>query len=190
MLNVISATDEELVQALTGRDASALEALYDRHHRVALAVAYRVIGDPSLAEDVVQEAFAAVWKESASFDAGRGRARPWLLSIVRHRALDMTRKASFQRERLSLDDVTEHPQGGDPWPEVERTLEAERIKRAMSGLPAEQTQAITMAYYGGLTNQEIAERLGVPLGTVKGRIRLGMQKLRSGLLAGPGGKAT
>lgn len=188
MLNVKAATDEALVDALRERDVGALEELYDRHHRTALAVAYRVLSEPSLAEDVVQEAFTAVWQEATSFKADRGRARAWLLSIVRHRAIDMTRKVSYRRERMSLDDVVVHPAGPDVWPQVEATLDGEKIRKAMASLPGEQADAITMAYFGGFTNQEIAERLRIPLGTVKGRIRLGMQKLRAVLGAdGEGG---
>ena len=187
MLNVKAAADEALVHALRERNPAALEELYDRHHRTALAVAYRVVGDPSLAEDVVQEAFTAVWKEAASFKEDRGRARAWLLSIVRHRAIDMTRKVSFKRERLSLEDVVVHPSGGDPWPQVQQSLDSSQVRKAMASLPQEQSDAITMAYFGGFTNQEVAERLGVPLGTVKGRIRLGMQKLRTSLTGEMGG---
>ena len=176
---VKAATDEALVEALRERSVAALEELYDRHHRVALAVAYRVVGDPALAEDVVQEAFTAVWTEASGFKSDRGRARGWLLSIVRHRAIDMTRKVSFQRERMSLDDVVVHPAVPDAWPEVALSLDREMIKKAMASLPDEQREAINMAYFGGLTNQEIAGKLGIPLGTVKGRIRLGMQKLKA-----------
>ncbi len=174
-----TATDEAMLAAVRDRSALAFEALYDRHHRIALAIAFRVVGDPQSAEDVVQEAFADVWRQARAFDATKGGARSWLLSIVRHRAIDVTRKMSYKRERISLDDVVVHPSGDDPWPEVERSFDSERVKAAVGSLPAEQGEAINLAYFGGYTNQEIADRLGLPLGTVKGRLRLGMLKLRA-----------
>jgi RNA polymerase sigma-70 factor (ECF subfamily) len=182
-----SASDEQLMAALGQRSSTALEELFDRHHRVALAVAYRIVGQSSLAEDVVQDAFAAAWGQAGSFDERRGGARSWLLSIVRHRAIDATRKSSFRQERVPLDDVVERPSPVEVWSEVEKEIDGQLVRRALSAIPAEQRQAIELAYFGGLTNQEIAGSLQVPLGTVKGRIRLGMQKLRTLLVNGEEG---
>ncbi len=173
-----SATDEELLKAMGAQDVSALEVLFDRHHRVALAVANRVLRDPGRAEDVVQEAFLAVWRDAASFDRRRGRARSWLLTVVRHRAIDVTRGRGYSTPVTSLEELPVHPQAEDAWPEVSRNIDAEQLRKALQELPDEQRQAITEAYLDGYTNREIAERANVALGTIKGRIRLGMNKLR------------
>ena len=181
-------SDEELLQALEENNLEALEELYDRHHRTALAIAYRVLGDQKLSEDVVQEAFLAVWRQSGSFKPDRGSGKAWLFSIVRHRAIDVTRGRTFINERMSLDEINFEPRQPDVWHQVSADLDNQSVKHAVDALPDEQREAITLAYYGGHTQREIAEKTGVPLGTVKGRMRLGLQKLRS-MLAGsePGG---
>lgn len=176
------ASDQELMQALLHRDVSALEQLYDRHHRMALAIAYRVLGDPSLAEDAVQESFLAVWRKPDQFKADRGSFRSWLLGIVRHRAIDIARGRSAGRGQISLDQIAVEPSFKDAWQEVSPRLDAEIVRRAIHTLPDGQRDAIMLAYYGGYTQQEVSEQTGVPLGTVKGRMRLGMQKLRSMLM--------
>ncbi len=183
-MNRETATDEELLQALQQQSIEALEELYDRHHRRALAVAYQVLRDSQLAEDVVQEAFLAVWRRPESFSPDRGRGRSWLLSVVRHRAIDFTRGRSFGWERLSLEEIEFEPRYPDPWQEVSRILERDRIKSAVDSLTPEQKEAIDLAYFGGYTQREISELTGTPLGTVKGRMRLGLQKLR-GIVAPP-----
>jgi RNA polymerase sigma-70 factor (ECF subfamily) len=151
-------SDEELMVLLQGQELDALDVLYDRHHRLALALAHRVLGDRDSAEEVVQEAYLAAWRQAATYREDRGNARTWLLSIVRHRAIDRARRARDVSSLSDLDDslVDQHA------PEVWR-------------------EAVELAYYGGLTHQEIAERTGVPLGTVKGRTRLAMGKLRTAL---------
>ena len=176
------ASDDALMRAVQQENLHALEELYDRHVGTALAVAHRVLGDKNLAEDVIQEAFLAVWRQAETFKVERGNVRSWLLSIVRHRAIDVTRHRSFAKERISLDEIAFEPRYPDVWQEVSRNLDREGIKKAVETLPAEQREAITLAYFGGLTQQEISERTGAPLGTVKGRMRLGMQKLRTVLV--------
>ena len=166
--------------ALRRRSLEALEELYDRHHRTALAVSYRVLSDRSLAEDVVQETFLAVWRRPDSFRPERGSVRTWLLSIARHRAIDVTRGRAFSNERISLDQVAE-PRYPDVWQDVSRRLERSQVRQAVESLPAEQREAVLLAYFGGQTHREISERTGAPLGTVKGRMRLAMQKLRDSL---------
>lgn len=175
-------SDEELLQALEEKNLEALEELYDRHHRTALAIAFRVLGDTKLSEDVVQEAFLAVWRQSDSFKPDRGSARTWLFSIVRHRAIDVTRGRTFINERMSLDEINFEPRQPDVWNQVSDSLDNQRVKQAVDTLPDAQREAITLAYYGGQTQREIAEKTGVPLGTIKGRMRLGLQKLRSMLV--------
>lgn len=177
-MNLKTATDEALIEALRQRDLAALEELYDRHHGMAMAIAYRVLGDRGMSEDVVQEAFLAVWRQGGSYTASRGSVRSWLLSIVRHRAIDLTRGRSFNRERVSLDQVILEPRYPEAWQEVSARLDSQQIRKAVDDLPQEQREAIMLAYFNGYNQREIAERTGVPLGTVKGRIRLGMQKLK------------
>jgi RNA polymerase sigma-70 factor (ECF subfamily) len=181
------ASDEALMEAVEQKSIDAFEELYDRHHSTALAVAYHVLGDRQLAEDAVQETFLAVWGQARSFRPGLGMARSWLLSIVRHRAIDMTRRRSFSKERLSLDERAFQPHP-DVWQQVSRKLDGQRVRQALEALPSEQKEAILLAFFGGYTYQEVAERLAVPLGTVKGRMRLAMEKLRGLLLdVGEGG---
>ena len=178
-MNLASSSDEILLEALQQGSVDALEELYDRHHMTALAVAYRVLRDRDLAEDVVQEAFLAVWRQPESFRPERGSGRAWMLSIVRHRAIDFTRGRSFDRERLSLDEMVLEPKYPEPWQQVSRGLDRDRVKQAVDDLPPEQKDSIMQAYFGGYTQREISERTGVPLGTIKGRMRLGLQKLRA-----------
>lgn len=173
------------MQRLQDRSVTALEQLYDRHHRTALAVAYRVLGDGNLAEDAIQESFVAVWRRPDLFKPDRGPFRPWFLSIVRHRAIDVARSRSSARDQLSLEQIASEPFYPGPWPEVRIKLDIARVKEAMRELPQEQAEAITLAYYGGYTQKEVSEKVGVPLGTVKGRIRLGMQRLRGILIESP-----
>ncbi len=180
-MDLKTATDEALMEALREKDLAALEEMYERHHRIALAVGFRVLGDRNLAEDVIQEAFLALWRQASSFRPDRGTARSWLLSIVRHRAIDVTRGRSFAKERLSLDQIVFEPRYPDSWQQVSAELDREQFREAVNSLPDAQRDAIMLAYFGGYTQREVSERTGVSLGTVKGRMRLGMHKLR-GLL--------
>ncbi len=177
-MNVKPANDEALLKAIQHKSIDALEELYDRHHRTALAVAFRVLRDSNLAEDVIQEAFLAVWRQAESFKPERGSGRSWLLSIVRHRAIDISRGRSFAKERLSLEEIGLEPRYPDVWQEVSARLDQELVRGAVDALPGAQREALMLAYFEGQTQQEISDRTGVPLGTVKGRMRLGMQKLR------------
>lgn len=181
-MEVKTSSDEALIESLQHKSIEALEELYDRHHRTALAIAFRVLRDRNLAEDVIQEAFLAVWRQADGYSAERGSARSWLFSIVRHRAIDVTRGKVFARERLSLDQIAFEPRYPDTWHQVSESLSRDRTRAAVNELPTEQREAISLAYFEGYTQREISERTRVPLGTVKGRIRLGMQKLK-GLLA-------
>ena len=138
-----------------------------------------MLEDRQLAEDVLQEAFLAVWRKPETFKPERGSARSWFLSIVRHRAIDVTRGRGFAQERISLDETNVEPRYPDVWQQVSLDLDRERIKEAIEALPIEQKEAVMLAYFGGYVHHEIAERTKVPLGTVKGRMRLAMQKLRS-----------
>jgi len=186
--------DEELILRIAGQDAAALTALYDRYGRIAFGLAYRIADDPATAEEVVQDAFMQVWRHAASFDGRRGSARAWLLTIVHHRAIDGRRRAAGRgREVAGLDDLEDALASPDLWAEVAARLQRDQVRSAIAALPDEQRRAIELAYFDGLTHREIAERTGQPLGTVKGRLRLGLRKLH-GLLTeaaagGPGSKS-
>jgi RNA polymerase sigma-70 factor (ECF subfamily) len=178
-------TDEEIAQALAARDAGALEELYDRYGRMAFSLAYRIVGSPEAAEEVVQEAFLSVWNGAATYQAGRGAVRTWLLSITHHRAIDAVRRRAARVQTAPLEERTQFVGGQDVWSDVSRSLTRDEVRSALASLPAEQRESIELAYFGGLTYPEIAQRLNVPLGTVKSRLRLGLQKLRV-LLEGAG----
>ncbi len=178
-MDLKSVSDETLLGAFQENNIQALEEFYDRHQGIALGVAYRVLEDRELAEDVLQEAFLAVWRQAGSFNPQRGQVRAWFLSIVRHRAIDVTRGLSFAKERISLDEIAFEAAYPDAWQDLSANLDAEQIKSAVAALPSVQREAVMLAYFSGLTHREVADRTGVPLGTVKGRMRLAMQKLRS-----------
>jgi RNA polymerase sigma-70 factor, ECF subfamily len=176
--------DEELMVLVQGRDAKALEVLYDRHGGPAYSLAHRIMGEPQAAEDVTQEAFVSIWRTSASYDAARGSVRSWLLQIVRNRAIDAIRRSAARPMRLDLDDESaleaqEAPDRTDA--EASRRERARHVRTALRDLPQDQARVIGMAYFGGFTHSEISDMLGMPLGTVKGRMRLGLQKVRANL---------
>jgi RNA polymerase sigma-70 factor (ECF subfamily) len=149
--------DEELMPMIAERDPEAFEVFYDRHGGAAFSLAYRIVGDRSAAEDVTQEAFISIWRSGARFDRTRGSVRSWTLGIVRNRAIDE---------------------------EALRRREAAELRGAMRELPADQSKVIQLAYFGGFSQSEIARMLGMPLGTVKGRMRLGMEKMRARMAEG------
>jgi RNA polymerase sigma-70 factor (ECF subfamily) len=179
-------SDEALLAAIQKRDQRAIAALYDRYGGLAVGLAYSILGERSVAEDVVQDAFMGVWRRAVSFEAGRGSVRTWLLSIVHHRAIDRLRGVSG-RARLDapIDDFERVLAVDDPWGEVEVRVQREVLQNGLATLPEEQRRTIEMAYFNGYTQQEIAAAMNVPVGTVKGRLRIGLQKMRS-LLAGSG----
>jgi RNA polymerase sigma-70 factor (ECF subfamily) len=171
-------------RGLVSTPKAHVEALYAEHRGAAFALAYRMLGERGLAEDVVQEAFLNIWRQGVTYDTERGTARTWLLTIVHHRAIDLMRR---QRAKAGADTVIDAavplPSGEDTWATVAEHLESDRIRKAVATLPPEQQQVIVLSYFGGLTHAEIAARVGVPLGTVKGRLRLAMEKLRVALSA-------
>lgn len=144
----------------------------------------RVLGDPGRAEDAVQDAFLNIWNRAASFDAERGSLRAWLLTSVRNRSIDYLRgRGAHERQGHQLQpDVAYATSSSDPWREVAVSLERKAVRDAIASLPTEQRQVIELAYFGGYTHVEIADMTRVPLGTVKGRMRLGLEKLSSYLL--------
>jgi RNA polymerase sigma-70 factor (ECF subfamily) len=183
-------SDEALLAAVQRRDERAIAALYDRYGGLAFGLAYRILEDRGAAEDVVQDAFMGVWRRAVSFQLDRGSVRTWLLSIVHHRAIDRLRGAAGKTRRDEpLDEVDRIAQVDDPWREVSIRVQGDVLKRGLATLPEAQRQTIELAYFGGYTQQEIATAMDVPVGTVKGRMRIGLQKLRE-LLSGAGVERT
>lgn len=187
-------SDEELAQMVGQGNAQALETLYDRYSRPAIGLAYRIVGQLELAEEVAQEAFLRFWERPDLFQAGRGRFVSWLLSVVHHRAINERRRSAF-RLNVSADKpfsadggntseegaLLSHLRDNGPdlhelvWAEVQR----EAVHQALAQLSQPQRRVIELAYFNGLNQREIAHELGEPLGTVKSRTRLGLQKLRA-----------
>jgi len=185
-------TDRTWIDRLAGGDLGALDLLYEQYGAMAFSIAYRITGDRSAAEDVVQDAFLGAWRNAGRYADARGSVRTWLLSIVHHRAIDAIRRrrptVELPDPETVLPDALTLP---DTWGDVELRLDREAVQAALTQISDVQREAIELAYFGGLTQTEIAERTGVPLGTVKGRLRLGLQGLRAALLplgGGPGGR--
>ena len=178
--------DEELMQRLAYHDLVAFRALYDRYGNLVYSAALRVVRDAQIAEDMVQEIFLRIWRKPESYVAQRGRFVTWLTSVTRNRAVDEVRSRGrrFRHETASPEEQErELPASEQDDPALTAELSDQRrlILAALKQIPTEQREIIELAYFGGLTQQEIAERLSQPLGTVKTRIRLGMQKLRAAL---------
>jgi RNA polymerase sigma-70 factor (ECF subfamily) len=174
-----SRSDEELIAAIQRKDVRALEQLYDRHRVLAYSLALRMLGNATDAEDVVQESFLNVWRFSDTYRAGRSGARSWILSIVHHRAIDKLRGRQSRPLTVVLEEGIEVPDGGDVWAQVAEHLTGEEVRQALERLPAEQRKTIELAFFQGYTHSQIAQLMDVPLGTVKGRMRIGLHKLKS-----------
>jgi RNA polymerase sigma-70 factor (ECF subfamily) len=172
--------DEELMQLVREGDARAFEVVFDRHSGVAFSLAYRMCGRRAMAEDVVQEAFLSLWRSGTRYDRARGSVRSWVLSVVHNRAIDALRRG-IVREGRTVDDegLAERVAAAERTDvEVARREEAREVRGALGELPSEQRQVIELAYFGGFTHVQIASMLEVPIGTVKGRMRLGLAKMR------------
>lgn len=171
--------DGGLLEQIAQGSPEAVEALYDRYGRLAYTVALRVLGEQSAAEDVVQEAFVSIWRRATSYTAARGSMRNWICTIVRNRAIDRLRGQSGRdRRELPLNEDNEELGLSDTWTLVAAELGREQVRGAVRELPLEQRQTIELAYWSGLSQTEIAAVMKVPLGTVKGRARLALAKLR------------
>lgn len=159
--------------------------LYDRYGGIAYGLAYRILQERGAAEEAVQDAYLRVWHRAATFDAARGRVRPWLLTIVHHCAIDLVRRRGGTVPVMrNFDELIDRHAVSDTWVEVAHRDEQARVRTAVASLPPAQRRAIEMAYFEGFTHREIAQRENLPLGTVKGRMRLGLQRL-SQLLVDP-----
>jgi RNA polymerase sigma factor (sigma-70 family) len=180
------ARDRELVRLIERADEDAFRTLFRRYAPTAMSLARRVARQPHLAEEIVQEAFLAVWRNPEAYDVERGPVRSWLMGIVHHRAVDTVRREETQRRRAEDAQATEPVIAEDPADSVVEELglpqERKAVRAALEELPAEQRQVIELMYFGGLSQSRIAERLALPLGTVKSRTLLGMRRLRGALI--------
>ena len=185
--------DAELLRRVRAGERDAVDALYERFRRPAFALARRILADDVLAEDVLQDVFLGVWKDPAAFDGARGSVSSWLLAMVHHKAVDAVRREESQRRRvgraeeelgLSVPTATRDVED-EAWTRVV----SEQVRTALGVLPAPQREALTLAYYGGYTQREVAALTGAPLGTVKTRMLAGMRRLKDELGALAGGSS-
>jgi RNA polymerase sigma-70 factor (ECF subfamily) len=179
--------DEDLMPLVGEKDPLAFEVFYDRHGGAAFSLAYRIVGDRTAAEDVAQEAFLSIWRSGARYDRARGSVRSWTLGIVRNRAIDSLRRDAGRPVKVAFepDELLEkQPSGELTDAEALRRETARELRGAIDELPGDQSKVIQLAYFGGFTHSEISEMLGEPLGTIKGRMRLGLEKIRGQLAEG------
>ena len=176
--------DDQLISAICDGAEWAMEVLYERHSRYAYALAFRILHDASAAEDIVQEAFLSVWRKASSYQKQHGNVHSWIQAIVHHRAIDKLRTAAYREQQWAKgpysaeneqEPASEQP---DVWEQAWHCEQQRAIRSVLAELPAEQRLVIEQAYFGGYTHAEIAEQWHIPLGTVKGRMRLGLQKMR------------
>jgi RNA polymerase sigma factor (sigma-70 family) len=172
----VAASDEQVLEAVGNGDDDALGVLYDRYGRVAYALAFRILRDRALAEDAVQEAFLAIWRSAEGYKRERAKPSTWILTVVHRRAVDLVRRE--ERRRGEALEKAPEPESAPADEDVELRDRRAAVRAALDRLPDEQRQALELAYYGGLTQSDLAERLGVPLGTVKSRMFAGLGRLR------------
>jgi RNA polymerase sigma-70 factor (ECF subfamily) len=172
--------DEELMHLVARGSTAAFEVVYDRHGAAAFSLAYRMVGNRTVAEDITQEAFLSVWRSRARFESHRGSLRSWVLGIVHHRGIDALRRhVVHERRRAASEAAEERREAAEPTElEALRREEAATVRAALDTLPREQGRVLELAYFAGFTHTQIAEMLDMPVGTVKGRMRLGLEKLR------------
>jgi RNA polymerase sigma-70 factor (ECF subfamily) len=171
--------DEDLISLVGGSDAEAFATLYDRHGRAAYSLSYRMMGEKQAAEDLVQDAFLKVWRGAGSYRTERGSVRTWILSIVHNRGIDQLRSlASRRRTQNKVEASAPISQPSEAFAETWRNSRREQVREALGTLPPEQLKILELAYFSGYTHVEISELLDLPLGTVKGRMRLGLKKIR------------
>lgn len=187
--DLMTTEDQTLLHKIARQDAAALAVLYDRYGRLLFSVAFHMVGDKALAEEIMLDVFRRVWEKAASYRADRASVRTWLTSMTRNRAIDMLRRESVRPERdsVSWDELLVEPHAANRSPEtaVSQRIEMEKVHAALAKLPPEQQNVLAMAYFRGYSHSQIANQLELPIGTVKTRIRLGMQKLRQMLLPQP-----
>src|SRR4051812_37379172 len=179
-MSLSALADEDLMQLVRRGDTFAFEVVYERHATAAFSLAYRMTGKRNVAEDVVQEALLSIWRSGARYERTRGSVRTWVLGIVHHRAIDALRRSTVHDRRRATDEGIEERLEARERTDVEaaRRDEARTVRAAMETLPDEQSQVIELAYFGGFSQSEIATMLDTPIGTIKGRMRLGLEKMR------------
>jgi RNA polymerase sigma-70 factor (ECF subfamily) len=171
--------DEDLISLVEAADAEAFATLYDRHSRAAFSLAYRMMGERQASEDLTQDAFLKVWRGASSYRAERGSVRTWILSIVHNRGIDQIRsQASRRRTQEKIEASAPRSQPSEAFAETLRNSQREQVREALNTLPPEQLKILELAYFSGYTHVEISDLLRLPLGTVKGRMRLGLKKIR------------
>ena len=171
--------DEDLISLVEAADAEAFATLYDRHSRAAFSLAYRMMGERQASEDLTQDAFLKVWRGASSYRADRGSVRTWILSIVHNRGIDQIRsQASRRRTQEKIEASAPRSQPSEAFAETLRNSQRDQVKEALNTLPPEQLKILELAYFSGYTHVELSDLLGLPLGTVKGRMRLGLKKIR------------
>jgi RNA polymerase sigma-70 factor (ECF subfamily) len=171
--------DEDLTSLVEAADAEAFATLYDRHSRAAFSLAYRMMGERQASEDLTQDAFLKVWRGASSYRAERGSVRTWILSIVHNRGIDQIRsQASRRRTQEKIEASAPRSQPSEAFAETLRNSQREQVREALNTLPPEQLKILELAYFSGYTHVEISDLLRLPLGTVKGRMRLGLKKIR------------
>jgi RNA polymerase sigma-70 factor, ECF subfamily len=172
--------DEDLISLVQTGDPEAFATLYDRHSRAAFSLAYRMMGERQAAEDLAQDAFIKVWRGAGGYRTERGSVRTWILSIAHNRGIDQLRShASRRRTQDKIEASAPRSQPSEAFTETWRNSQRDQVREALNTLPREQLKILELAYFSGYTHVEIAELVGLPLGTVKGRMRLGLKKLRN-----------
>jgi len=179
-LDLRTLADEELMGLVRDGEVQAFEVIFDRHASAAFSLAYRMCGRRAAAEDVVQDAFLSLWRSGSGYDPRRGSVRSWVLSVVHNRAVDAMRRVGSKAGRdVSDEGISERLAAAERTDaEVERRDDARQVRTALDELPPDQRRVIELAYFGGFTHNQIAEMLDLPPGTVKGRMRLGLTKMR------------
>jgi RNA polymerase sigma factor (sigma-70 family) len=179
-------TDEALLNAIAGGAVWAMESLYERYSRILYSLAYRMVADHQVAEDLLQDAFLSVWRRATSYSPQMGAARSWLISILHHRTIDYLRRArrrsTIQEVLLEDTELDESTASPDVWDEAWRSVKSSHVRAALMKIPTEQRLVIELAYFQGWTHTEIAEGTQIPLGTVKARMRLGLSRLKQVLI--------
>lgn len=175
-------SDQALLNAITGGEVWAMESLYQRYSRNLYSLVYRMVANQQAAEDLLQDAFLSVWRRAASYSPQMGAVRSWLFSITYHRAIDYLRRVRYQPvvQEVQLEEIDTHESltYPDTWDEAWRSLKSSQVRAALMKIPPEQRLVIELAYFRGWTHTEIAEKMRIPLGTVKGRMRLGLTHLK------------
>ncbi len=180
MADIRNLADEEVMQLVQDGNPRAFELVYDRHGGAAFSLAYRMVGNRVTAEDITQEAFLSIWRSRLRYDQARGSVRTWVLGIVHNRAIDaLRRNVVHDRRRETMEGIEERHEAKERTDvEVARREEARNIRTALDTLPDDQRRTIELAYFGGFSHSQIADLLNEPIGTIKGRMRLGLEKMR------------